>query len=100
METTSHTHSLTDLLDKLHLAKPAHDILAIIVATASIWVADMIPDADKWVDLISKGAVAGATVAFMLAGTYLRVKESRLAEKKVKHLEEMEKITKELKEDL
>lgn len=99
METTSHTHSLTDLFDKVQFAKPAHDVLALIVATVSLGASELLPSAEHLVGLLTQTAVAGSTVLFMLAGVYLRFKESRLAERRLKHLEEL-KLKNQQEEDV
>ena len=99
METSSHTHSLTNLIDRLNLGSHGHDCIAVIVSGFSIMASEAISDAGTVVSIVMQAVVGLSTMVFLLTGAYLRVRESRLVDAKAKRISELKANIEELEED-
>lgn len=99
METSSHTHSLTNLIDRLHLGSHGHDWIAVIVSGFSIMASEAISDIGSVASIIIQAIVGLSTMVFLLTGAYLRIRESRLVDLKAKRISELKSNIEALEED-
>lgn len=99
METSSHTHSLANLIDRLHFGFYGYDCIAVVVSGFSIMASEAISDAGTVVSIVMQAIVGLSTMVFLLTGAYLRVRESRLVDLKAKRISELKSNIEALEED-